>query len=146
VRGDDIHEAVARRLREVEQRYTPGRRRLVEVLERQAAPVTLPALLAAEPGLPQSTAYRNLAVLEQVGVVTRIVTTGDHASYELAEDLTGHHHHHIVCTGCGTVTDFDLAPALERQLAKVLADAAEAARYEVASHRLDLVGRCAGCR
>ena len=141
----DIHAAIEHRLRGADQRYTSGRRRLVALLVDSGQPMTLPELLAADRSLAQSSAYRNLAVLEQVGAVARIVTRGDHASYELAEDLTGHHHH-LVCSACGEVADFALAPELEAELERVLASAARKARYAVEHHRLDLVGRCSSCR
>lgn len=141
----DLHDVVRTRLDEGRQRYTSARRRLVELLAAHGDPMTLPELLGADSTLAQSSAYRNLAVLEQVGVVTRIVASGDYASYELAEDLTGHHHH-LVCSGCGDVSDFSLAAPLEAELERVLAAAARRARYEVEHHRLDLVGRCADCR
>ena len=38
--------------------------------------------------LAQSSAYRNLVVLEQAGAVNRIVTADDFARFELAQDLT----------------------------------------------------------
>lgn len=142
----DLHEAIDTRLRRAKQRYTPGRRRLIDALVAAGTPLTLPQVLAGDRSIPQSSAYRNLAVLEQVGVVTKILGTGEFASYELAEDLTGHHHHHLVCTGCGDVSDFSLTPAIEKKLDEVLARAAEAASYDVLSHRLDVVGRCATCR
>ena len=67
------------------------------------------------PGLAQSSAYRNLAVLERAGVVHRIVTSDEFARYELAEDLT-HHHHHLICSTCGGVTDFEVSDAVEHEL------------------------------
>lgn len=144
--ASDLHDAIAQRLRAADQRYTPARRRLVDALAANGDPMTLPELIAADRSLAQSSAYRNLAVLEQVGAVTRIVATGDHASYELAEDLTGHHHHHLVCSGCGDVSDFALDADVEAELERVLARAARKARYAVEHHRLDLVGRCNTCR
>lgn len=144
--SSDLHTGVAARLRAQHQRYTPSRRRLVELLARHGDPLTLPDLLAMDRGLAQSSAYRNLAVLEQVGAVTRIVTSGGFASFELAEDLTGHHHHHLVCSGCGEVSDFSLAADVEAELERVLTAAARVARYRIEHHRLDLVGRCEACR
>jgi Fe2+ or Zn2+ uptake regulation protein len=146
VAAADLHETIERRLRRAGQRYTSGRRRLVDALSSAGAPLTLPQLLQASDRLAQSSAYRNLAVLEQVGVVTKILGAGDFASFELAEDLTGHHHHHLVCSGCGEVEDFALTAAAERHLGRALADAAKAAKYEVEAHRLDVVGRCVSCR
>ncbi|TMK61498.1 MAG: transcriptional repressor [Actinobacteria bacterium] len=88
------HEAVARRLRRSNQRLTANREALVELLAETPRPLTMPEILGSRAGLAQSSVYRNLVVLEQAGVVHRIVTSDGHARFELAEDLTGRHHHH----------------------------------------------------
>ncbi|MGH2771219.1 MAG: Fur family transcriptional regulator, partial [Actinomycetota bacterium] len=94
----DIHETTALRLRRDGQFYTKNRRTLVEVLVEADRPRTVPEIMAARKGLALSSIYRNIVVLERANVVHRIVTTGEFASYELAEDLT-RHHHHLICTG-----------------------------------------------
>jgi Fur family transcriptional regulator, ferric uptake regulator len=144
--ADELHATVARRLRHDGQRYTTQRRALVEVLDAAGAPLTLPQLLEHSTGLAQSSAYRNLAVLERAGVVHRIVTMGDHARWELSEDLTDHHHHHLICTGCGEVTDFTVPKDVERRLDSALAHVASDAGFDATQHRLDLVGLCVNCR
>jgi Fe2+ or Zn2+ uptake regulation protein len=137
----ELHETVEARLRAIKQRYTSGRRALVDLLADAPQPVSIPDVLDADPDVAQSTAYRNLGVLEQAGVVNRIATVGDFARYELAEDLT-EHHHHLICNGCGSVTDFTVPASLERAVQRV---AAEVAGFRADSHRLDLLGRCADC-
>lgn len=107
-------------------------------------PLTLPEILAARPGLPQSSAYRNLVVLEQAGAVRRIVTGDEFARYELAEDLTGHHHH-LVCTSCGRIEDLPASDGIERSVAAAAALAARRTGFRTSHHRLDLVGICADC-
>src|SRR5688572_1448880 len=87
----EIHRTVRDRLDQNDQRYTTGRRAVVEALAGSDGPITLPELIDLAPALAQSSAYRNLAVLEEVGVVRRLVHSSDHARYELAEDLTEHH-------------------------------------------------------
>lgn len=141
----EIHAIVGRRLRFDGQRHTPQRRALVDVLLEAEGPVTLPQILERATTLAQSSAYRNLAVLERAGVVHRIVTTGDHACWELAEYLT-EHHHHLICRGCGDVTDFTMPSELERRLGAALSDVASDANFEPSHHRLDLVGLCPRCR
>lgn len=143
--ADDIHDEVGDRLEAADQRYTAARRRIIDLLAAHGDPMSLPELLEADKGLAQSSAYRNLAVLEQVGAVTRVVSGLDHARFELAEDLIGHHHH-LVCSVCGDVSDFLLDAQVEAELERVLARAARRARYAVEHHRLDLVGRCSSCR
>jgi Fe2+ or Zn2+ uptake regulation protein len=64
--------------------------------------------------------------------------------YELADDLTGHHHH-LVCASCGRVEDLPATPAIERSVAAAVADAARTSGFRTHQHRLDLVGVCARC-
>jgi Fe2+ or Zn2+ uptake regulation protein len=140
----DLHATAAARLRADGQRYTPGRRSLVDLLAEFDQPVTIPQLLDQRRGLAQSSAYRNLAVLERAGVVHRIVTSDEFARYELAEDLT-EHHHHLICSSCGEVADFTVPGTLEHELEHVLAKAAKRVGFRSTGHRLDVVGTCASC-
>lgn len=141
----DLHATVATRLRRGSERYTAGRRALVDALAGADRPPSIPDLLGSTPGLAQSSAYRNLAVLERAGVVRRIVTTDEFARFELAEDLT-EHHHHLICTACGGVEDFTVSRQLERSLETALARATTGTGFEAEHHRLDLLGTCAACR
>jgi Fe2+ or Zn2+ uptake regulation protein len=141
---DEIHEVAGTRLRSDDQRYTDKRRALVEVLESAGRPLSMPSILEQSPGMAQSSVYRNLAVLEHAGIVRRIVTTDDHAAFELAEDLSDHHHH-LICSRCGAIEDFVVPATLEDELARVLTTAARRHHFEVSDHTLDLFGTCRRC-
>jgi Fe2+ or Zn2+ uptake regulation protein len=141
----NVHDIATTRLRGVKQRYTSGRKSLVTVLADAGAPLTIMGILAKEPSLALSSTYRNLVVLEQAGVVQRIVTSDEYARYELAEDLT-EHHHHLICSDCGSVLDFTIADQLERALDQALRRVAKRNDYVLDHHRLDLVGVCPDCR
>jgi Fur family transcriptional regulator, ferric uptake regulator len=141
----ELHDIASARLRAAGQRYTTRRRALVALLDRADGPLTIPQILDLDRELAQSSAYRNLAVLQQADVVHRIVTNDDFARYELAEDLT-EHHHHLICRSCGSVADFTLDPGVEGALDRVLAAVATAEAFDADHHRLDLVGTCADCR
>ena len=141
----DLHITAAQRLRQVGQRYTTGRQAIVEILDRAGQPRTIPEILAAGRGLAQSSAYRNLAVLEQAGVVRRLVTNAEFARYELAEDLTSHHHH-LICSACGGVEDFTAPTALERSVGRTMSAVTESTGFAPDHHRLDLIGTCSTCR
>jgi len=143
--GDLWHDDVATLLRTGDHRYTSGRRRVVEALSSIEGPVTIPEILEIDRGLAQSSVYRNLTILEEVGAVTRIVTHDDHARFELAETLTDHHHHHLICTSCGSVDDFELSGGAEAGLERDLNKVAEGAGFKVEGHRLDLLGTCQKC-
>lgn len=140
----DVHEVAAARLRAADHRYTRGRRALVAVLAAAEAPLSIVQLRHREPSLAQSSTYRNLAVLERVGVVHRVVTTDEFARYELAEDLT-EHHHHLICTACGDVRDITVPEPLEVEIDRVLGRIGGEHGFTADHHRLDLVGTCADC-
>lgn len=140
----EMHARVAHKLRLASQRYTTSRRRLVDLLTEAGRPLTIPDVLHAGADIPQSSVYRNLADLEGAGVVHRVVTDGDFARYELAEDLT-QHHHHLICRSCGGVEDFTMSSELEAAIEKAAARAARAKGFDPHSHRLDLIGLCERC-
>lgn len=141
----DLHHAVEDLLRAAGQRYTPKRRDLVEILRKVGRPAATQDLVEGRQGMPQSSVYRNLAVLEQAGAVRRVITEEGVGRYELAEDLTTHHHH-LVCRSCGAVVDVTIPARLERTVERTLAAAAAAADFEGAVHRVDLIGTCRDCR
>ena len=140
-----VHEAVGIRLAGLDQRYTHLRRVLVETLAEAGRPLTVPEILVSAPELPQSSAYRNMTALIEVGVVRRVVGADDHGRFELAEELSGHHHH-LVCATCGKVEDVHPSPKLERALGEAARAVAEEQGYEVTEHQLDLFGLCPECR
>jgi Fur family transcriptional regulator, ferric uptake regulator len=140
----ELDRAVTQRLAEHDLRYTSGRRQIVRGLQRADGPVTLPELLVITAGLAQSSAYRNLSLMEEAGVVRRLVHGGDHAHYELAEELT-EHHHHLICESCGVVRDFTLDPTIERTLDRAFADVAAAEDFAPRHHVIDVYGTCADC-
>jgi Fe2+ or Zn2+ uptake regulation protein len=145
VLSPSIHDAVDVRLAELDQRYTHLRRLLVETLAAAGRPLTIPELIELAPELPQSSAYRNMTALMEIGVVRRVAGTDDHGRFELAEDLSGHHHH-LICAGCGKVEDLHASAGLERALSDAIGTVAREQGYEVTEHRLELLGRCPDCR
>ena len=143
--AEALHDEVRDRLRSADQLYTSGRRRLVELLVEVARPITIPQLMAIHPEVVLSSAYRNMAVLEREGIVARIISGGEHARFELTEDVMGHHHHHLICQACGRVDDFTVPDTVEKTIERALAKVADESAFVTASHRLDLVGTCGGC-
>ena len=140
----ELDTKVAERLASIGQRYTSGRKLLVDALVRAGSPLPLPAILTRHRALKQSSVYRNLAALEQAGVVRRVLTDEGFGRYELTEDLTGHHHH-LVCSNCGAVEDVDFEPGFEETLEDQLAELARRTGFSAVSHRLDLIGLCRRC-
>ncbi len=139
----DLNQITAARLRPLGQRLTPRRRSLLEILRAARQPLTIHEILDRGDGLAMSSVYRNLTTLEQAGVVHRIITGEDFARYELAEELT-EHHHHLVCSVCGLVRDMPTDLRIERVMRAVMADM-PAEVFTPQGHRIDVMGLCPDC-
>jgi Fur family transcriptional regulator, ferric uptake regulator len=84
--------------------------------------------------------YRVIETLAEHRLVQRIDVGDGVARYEpVLPD--GHHHHHLVCDGCGRVQPFSDAP-LERALER----AAGRLGYTMDAHDVVLRGACGDCR
>jgi Fe2+ or Zn2+ uptake regulation protein len=142
---DELFHTAATRLKALGQRFTTSRRSLVSALWAARRPLTI-AEIVDRPGnaVPKSSAYRNLLVLEQARVVHRIHTTDEFARYELAEDLL-EHHHHLICSNCGSVTDFEAPSGFERTVRRLTDQAESRHGFHASAHRIDLTGLCANC-
>jgi Fur family ferric uptake transcriptional regulator len=143
--GDDMHAVAEQRLRRADQRYTSGRRAIVDLLLSAGHPVSIGDIAERLPGLPRSSAYRHLAQLHAAGLVRRVAAGDEFTRFELAEDLT-EHHHHLLCVNCGTVIDVTLPAGLEQQITTAISQIATAEGFEAHGHQLDVIGLCAACR
>lgn len=143
--NEAIHALVEQRLRQVSQRYTSGRREVVELLVRAGHPVSIEDIAAGAPGLPRSSAYRHLVDLQQAGAVRRVSANDEYFRFELAEDIT-EHHHHLLCTSCGKVLDVTPTPAFEKAMATYLDSLWELNGFRADDHLLDVLGTCGSCR
>jgi len=140
---EEIHEEVRQRLLADDQKYTKSRRKLIEALANKTAPTTLPEIVSTYPELASSSAYRNLDILFECKVITKIVSEG-HNHFELAEPFKAHHHH-LICLTCGDVADVNLDIETEKAIDKCLNKKAKKLNFTPVNHTLDLFGYCLNC-
>ena len=83
--------------------------------------------------------YRTLELLAELGLAMKRAEDGGEASYLYCSP---HHHHHVICTGCGVVREIDAdfcpAPA-------TIAAVEAATAFRIEHHTLDFHGLCAEC-
>lgn len=84
------------------------------------------------------TVYRTLDLLSELGLICQVHREGKSQSYTLAP--TGHHHH-MICSGCGTVADFT-----DCDLSELQARLSRETGFEIEGHLLEFSGRCKDCR
>ena len=85
------------------------------------------------------TIYRTLETLDRLGLICEVHAGGNCRSYLMRRPLE--HHHHLICSECGTVIDFtncDLSE-LEQRLSRETG-------FEIDSHLLEFLGQCQNCQ
>jgi Fe2+ or Zn2+ uptake regulation protein len=93
---------------------------------------------AAELGIGRATIFRALDLFTALEVLERIdLPTGEHA-YVPCEPQS--HHHHVVCAGCGAVTEVE-----DVGLGAAIVEIEQRTGWHVEQHRLELYGRCPAC-
>ena len=95
-------------LRQKKIKVTPSRLLLLDVFAHAEKPLNAAQALAAlgGRGADQSTVYRNLESLADLGLLTRLSLRSRQAYYELSDSLSEkNHHHHLVCVRCSKVVE-----------------------------------------
>lgn len=123
-------------------RVTTGRRAIVRSLLRAedhhvTAEDVATMVQVDHPDVHLSTVYRTLDALEHLGVVDRVNLGAGRAVYH----RTDHAHHHLVCEGCGSVTE-----AGDGAFSRLAADLLGAYDFTLSATHLAVTGRCAACR
>ena len=128
------------RCQENQERLTPPRRRVLELLLGADGPLKAYDLIAAfgegAPAKPP-TVYRALEFLERLGFAHRIESMNAYVPCRLSD--TPHSAAFLICDCCGAAEEFE--PDIAAQLA-----AAEPRGYEIRAVTLEARGLCPVCR
>ena len=134
-------EQIIDRLRADGAKITPARMAILHAIRREDHHLVPNEILRhareKHPAIARATVYRTLELLTQLGVLRPIYTGPGSLSYIWAEGG----HHHVVCSGCGDVLEFEecvvgeLASRLEAEYG-----------YQIHSHLLEFFGLCKGCQ
>ena len=119
---------------------------VLELLLKEDRPLTVDQVLKLTKGkIAQSTLYRVINDLRNFGLVTEFTTPENMMVVELNADESGHHHHHIFCRKCGSITDIELNPQLEEELDNEVQRIESQYSLSINSHSLELFGICNSC-
>jgi Fur family transcriptional regulator, ferric uptake regulator len=95
------------------------------------------AARATCPDLGLTTVYRTLEILSEAGALRRVHGADRCEAFVPAQAAHGHV---VVCTSCGTATEFT-----DCDMSRVVEAAAHETGYEISEHFLQLSGLCAAC-
>ncbi len=89
-----------------------------------------------------ATVYRSLELLSDLGILQKMEFGDGCSRYEVnAIDPDTHHHHHLICTKCGKVIEFedDLLENLEQ-------DIENKSGFRIMDHQVKFFGYCKECQ
>ena len=85
-----------------------------------------------------ATVYRTLALLEDSSMVTSLSFGAQGKKYELGAK---NHHDHMICTECGSITEF-----VDEQIEDRQHKIAEELGFEMTDHSMQIYGICKDCK
>ena len=135
----DKREGLKQELRKRGYKLTRQRETILEVFESSeralmTAQDIFERVIRRNPGMNFSTVYRNIEMLLQEDIITRVELDGGAAYYELSGD--GEHHHHLICKRCGHVQVTKYCP---------LRESFDEEGFVPVDHRFEVYGYCRDC-
>jgi len=85
-----------------------------------------------------ATVYRTLALLEESSMVTSLSFGAQGKKYELGAK---EHHDHLICTECGTITEF-----VDEEIEKRQHDITDELGFKMSDHSMQIYGICKNCQ
>ncbi|MCL6634367.1 MAG: transcriptional repressor [Peptococcaceae bacterium] len=96
-------------------------------------------VLERYPNISLDTVYRNLNILHDLEIISRLHLRDGRSRYHLN---TGSHHHHLVCLKCGSAEAIDFCP-FEAGMQKRIAEEKD---FDIREHSFEIFGYCNLCR
>lgn len=92
------------------------------------------------PDIGLATVYRTIQLLSELHLIDKLNLDDGYVRYEIGKSTETHHHHHLICLDCGSVSSFedDLLDRLEKKIQ-------ESVEFEVMDHEVKLFGYCKEC-
>jgi len=85
-----------------------------------------------------STIYRTLGLFCRFGLAEARQFGDGYTRYDPVYDK--HHHDHLICTGCGAITEFE-----NQHIERLQEQVARRHRFVIREHKLELYGLCGDC-
>jgi len=125
-------------------RSTDQRRLIVETFFKAQSHVSIEELLgqvrAQDARVGYATVYRTLKLLTECGVAFERRFGDGLTRYELADE-DAHHHDHLICVECGSITEFE-----EPRIEELQDDIARRYGFRLRSHKHEMYGVCPACQ
>ncbi|MBI2846801.1 MAG: transcriptional repressor [Chloroflexi bacterium] len=130
-------DTLAERIRDSGNRLTTSRRSVLKAVAKRAEHFAAEEVQRQSKGVSRATVFRTLKLLEEMGILCRVLLKDGSLHYSLSRR---EHHHHLVCLDCGSVQDFS-----DTNLEQMVKELVKKANFEIEGHWLDFYGHCGEC-
>lgn len=120
-------------------RATRPRLDVFAALQQAGEPLSIRELVELSPASDRVSIYRTLELFERLNIIT-VVHVGWKKRYELGSAYQKHHHHHLVCTHCGNITEIN-----SERLEDVIYTLTGAHGFTPTGHTFEITGICMQC-
>jgi Fur family ferric uptake transcriptional regulator len=132
-------------------RWTGPREAILQLLSRTTKHMSAKEIYATlhklYPGIGLTTVYRTLDLLARMGLIHKFSIGDGHNRYEFISDDKSKHHHHLICTQCGKITNY--SEFIDEELALVKKTEARLAKkynFSIEGHNIEFLGICEDCK
>ena len=123
-------------------KLTPQRREVIQTIASNRDHLTPAAIYDKvrqdHPAIGFATVYRTLKILAKLKLICELHAGGSCRSYTVSAPG---HHHHLICSHCGTVVDF---PGFG--LGEVEQNLSKETGFRIDGHLLEFIGLCQTCQ
>jgi Fur family ferric uptake transcriptional regulator len=139
-----------RRLHHHGHRMTYPRKLIIQLLSTKllhpSAKEIYAELQKIDPSIGFTTVYRTLDLLVQMGVLIKLDFKNGISRYELIKEKIEKHHHHLICTECGKIINYDDFLQEEIELfTKIEKSLKEKFKFDIKTHEVQFYGICNNC-
>ncbi len=139
------------KFKEYASRMTAPREAILEFMSRSSTHLSAKEIYTSlhkkHPGIGMSTVYRTLDLLARMGLVTKLALGDGQNRYEFKAKDKSDHHHHLICTRCGTIINY--SEFLEEELTLVRKTEKKLAKkynFIIEDHNIEFLGICEKCK
>ena len=136
------------RLSEKKYKMTPQRKEILQIFidskegEHLSAEEVYDLLKEKDFDFGLATVYRNVELLNKLGILNKIEFGDGRTRYELStSDPQLHQHHHLICLNCKKIIEFeeDLLDDLEAHIS-------QKSGFQILNHEVKFFGYCSECK
>lgn len=92
------------------------------------------------PKIGYTTIYRTLKLFKECGLAFERDFGEGRTRYEPVK-FEGEHHDHLICIGCGRITEFE-----DERIERYSREIARLNDFEITNHKVELYGYCSSCK